>query len=168
MEEKKEEIKYDFDGQEVVTTALMNLVNQYPGLSPLDNIEYATLGDSKGKALFPTTGSAIRQEKTDVTGHVEQTCDYPFTVVYRASGLSESRKEKVKEWLDNLGRWLERQAITVNGEDYFLEEYPLLTGNRKFKKIQRVSPSYLDSINEDKAENWIINITATYTNEFDL
>ena len=168
MEDKREEVRYDLDGQEVVTTALMDLINQYPGLSPGDSIEYATLGDSKGKAVFPSTGSAIRQEKTDVTGHVEQTCDYPFIVVYRASGLSESRKAKVKEWLDNLGRWLERQTITVNDAEYRLEEYPSLTGDREFKQIQRVSPSYLDSINEDKAENWIINITATYKNEFDL
>ena len=49
MEDKKEEVRYDLDGQEVVTTALMDLINQYPGLSPGDSIEYATLGDSKGK-----------------------------------------------------------------------------------------------------------------------
>ena len=30
MEDKKEEVRYDLDGQEVVTTALMDLINQYP------------------------------------------------------------------------------------------------------------------------------------------
>lgn len=162
------EVRYDIDGQEVVSTALMDLINKYPGLTQGEYIQYATLGDSKGKAVFPTSGSAIKKEIKDVTGHVEQTCDYPFIVIYRASGLSESRKEKVKEWLDNLGRWLEKQPIIVNGKEYQLEEYPTLTRGRKFKRIQRVSPSYLDSINEDKAENWAINITATYTNEYDL
>lgn len=162
------EVRYDIDGQEVVSTALMDLINEYPGLTQDDYIQYATLGDSKGKAVFPTSGSAIKNEIKDVTGHVEQTCDYPFIVIYRASGLSESRKEKVKEWLDNLGRWLEKQPIIVNGTEYQLDEYPALTRDRKFKQIQRVSPSYLDSINEDKAENWAVNITATYTNEYDL
>lgn len=162
------EVRYDIDGQEVVSTALMDLINKYPGLTQGEYIQYATLGDSKGKAVFPTSGSAIKKEIKDVTGHVEQTCDYPFIVIYRASGLSESRKEKVKEWLDNLGRWLEKQPIIVNGKEYQLDEYPTLTRGRKFKRIQRVSPSYLDSINEDKAENWAINITATYTNEYDL
>ena len=162
------EVRYDIDGQEVVSTALMDLINEYPGLTQGEYIQYATLGDSKGKAVFPTSGSAIKKEIKDVTGHVEQTCDYPFIVIYRASGLSESRKEKVKEWLDNLGRWLEKQPIIVNGKEYQLDEYPALTRGRKFKLIQRVSPSYLDSINEDKAENWAINITATYTNEYDL
>ena len=162
------EVRYDIDGQEVVSTALMDLINEYPGLKQGEYIQYATLGDSKGKAVFPTSGSAIKKEIKDVTGHVEQTCDYPFIFIYRASGLSESRKEKVKEWLDNLGRWLEKQPIIVNGKEYHLDEYPTLTRGRKFKRIQRVSPSYLDSINEDKAENWAINITATYTNEYDL
>ena len=162
------EVRYDIDGQEVVSTALMDLINEYPGLTQGEYIQYATLGDSKGKSVFPTSGSAIKKEIKDVTGHVEQTCDYPFIVIYRASGLSESRKEKVKEWLDNLGRWLEKQPIIVNGTEYQLDEYPALTRGRKFKKIQRVSPSYLDSINEDKAENWAINITATYKNEYDL
>ena len=162
------EVRYDIDGQEVVSTALMDLINEYPGLTQGEYIQYATLGDSKGKAVFPTSGSAIKKEIKDVTGHVEQTCDYPFIVIYRASGLSESRKEKVKEWLDNLGRWLEKQPIIVNGKEYQLGEYPALTRGRKIKQIQRVSPSYLDSINEDKAESWAINITATYTNEYDL
>ena len=162
------EVRYDIDGQEVVSTALMDLINEYPGLTQGEYIQYATLGDSKGKAVFPTSGSAIKNEIKDVTGHVKQTCDYPFIVIYRASGLSESKKEKVKEWLDNLGRWLEKQPIIVNGKEYKLDEYPALTRGRKFKRIQRVSPSYLDSINEDKAENWAINITATYTNEYDL
>lgn len=164
----EKEVKYDIDGQEIVTTALMELVNQYPGLTDGDYIQYATLGDSKGKALFPTSGSAIKTEVKDITGHVEQSCDYPCIVIYRASGLSESRKEKVKEWLDNLGRWLERQPIVLDGTEYQLTEYPTLTRGREFKTIQRVSPSYLDSINEDKAENWAINITATYKNEYDL
>ena len=82
--------------------------------------------------------------------------------------MTESRKEKVKEWLDNLGRWLERQTVVINETEYKLNDYPNLTRGRTFKNIQRVTPSYLDSINENKAENWAINIVATYKNEFDL
>lgn len=156
---------YDLDGQEVISKALMNLLNEYPDLQG-DFFQYATLADSKGKAVFPTSGSAIRTEIKDVTGHTEQTCEYPFVVIYRASGLSEGKKEKVKEWLDNLGRWLEKQPILVDGVEYQLTEYPLLTRGREFKKIERVTTAYLDSINENKAENWAINITATYKNEY--
>lgn len=159
-------IGYDLDGQEVVSTALMELLNSYPDMQGTE-FQYATLGNAKGKAIFPTSGSAIRDEQQDITGHVEQTCEYPFIVIYRASGLSESRKEKVKEWLDNLGRWLEKQPIVVGTQEYKLDSYPVLTRGRKFKTIARTSPSFLDSLNEDGAENWAINITASYTNEFD-
>ena len=161
-----EKVKYDLDGQDVITSAIMDLVKDFPGLGN-DSISYATLKATEGKAVFPTSGAAIRTETADVTGHVEQECEYPFIVIYRASGLSERNKEKVKEWLDNLGRWLEKQPVVIGGKEYVLESYPDLTRGRKFKSIARTSVSFLDSINEDKAENWAINITATYTNEFD-
>lgn len=159
-------IGFDLDGQEVISTALMELLNQYPDLQG-EAFQYATLSASKGKAIFPTSGSAIRTEISDITGHVEQTCEYPFIVIYRASGLNESRKEKVKEWLDNLGRWLEKQPIIIGTVEYKLDEYPALTRGRRFDKIQRSSVAFLDSQTEDGAENWAINITATYINEFD-
>lgn len=166
MEEQKN-IRYDIDGQEVVSRALMNLLNTYPGLYAEESIEYATLSDASGIAVFPTSGSAIKSEIEDITGHVEQLCEYPIIVIYRASGLSQRNKENVKEWLDNLGRWLERQPIVIDGAEYKLNDYPLLTRERVFKSIKRTSPAYLDSINDDKAENWAINLTATYQNEFD-
>lgn len=160
-------IRYDLDGQEIVTNALMELINDFPMLEGNEKITFASLGEASGKAIFPTSGSAIRREIVDVTGHVEQECEYPFVVVYRANGLSEARKKAVREWLDSLGRWLEKQPISVGTEEYKLDEYPALTRGRVFTKISRMSTAYLDSINESKSENWIIDITATYRNEFD-
>lgn len=155
----------DLDGEEIISTALMDLLNSYPALDS-DRIQYATLSATKGKAIFPTSGAAVSDEISDVTGHVSQECSYPFIVIYRASGLTEARKEKVKEWLDNLGRWLEKQPVVIDGTEYKLDAYPDLTRGRKFKSISRSSTAYLDSINDDKAENWAITINATYTNEF--
>lgn len=160
-------IGYDFDGEEVISKALMEIINQYPGLDNGDEIKYAVLADASGKAIFPTSGSAITQEIVDVTGHVTQSCDYPFIMIYRASGLTSARKEKVKEWLDNFGRWLERQPIVINNIEYQLKLHPALTRGRKFKQIRRTSVAFLDSVNSDNAENWAINITATYEFEFD-
>lgn len=164
MDDKK--VLYDLDGQEVVTTALMDLLNQFPGLEDGDVITYSTLKEDAGKAVFPTSGAAIRTETTNILGDVTQQIDYPIIVIYRASGLSQKRKESVKEWLDNLGRWLEKQPVTIKGQVFKLEEYPELAGTREFEEIRRSSGSYLDSLNESKAENWAINITATYKNEF--
>lgn len=163
MEEEK---KYDLDGQEVITDALMKLINCYPGLSSEDTIKFSILGEDNGKAIFPVSGAMVETEKNTITGKVIQECLYPFYVIYRAAGLSEQRKASVKEWLDNLGKWLERQKIVVNNTEYRLDDYPSLTGERKFLSIKRNTPSYLDSTNENMSENWAIYISARYQNIF--
>lgn len=167
MAEDKKVVKYDIDGFDVVTTALRELLDQYPGLSDGDEITFSMLDDDSGKAMFPVNGSVIESEKESITGHVTQVCLYPFYIIYRASGLSENRKANVKEWLDNLGKWLEKQEITIKNNKYKLEEYPILTGNRKFLTIDRQTPAYLDSTNDNKSENWAIYISARYQNDFD-
>lgn len=159
--------KMDINSYDVITAALRDLVNEYPALGEDDTIDFSVLGEDSGKAMFPVSGGVIETEKESITGHVTQVCLYPFYVIYRGAGISENRKAAVKEWLDNLGKWLEKQPITVNGEEYTLEEYPALTGGRKFLSIDRQSPSYLDSTNENKSENWAIYISARYQNEFD-
>lgn len=164
MEEKQ--VKYDVDGFDTITTALKELINQYPGLKEGDEITFATLSEDSGKAMFPVSGAIIETEKKTVTGRVIQTCLYPFYIIYRAAGLSENRKATVKEWLDNLGRWLERQPIVIDDTGYCLTRYPVLTENREFLDITRQTPAHLDSTNENQSENWAIHITARYKNEY--
>lgn len=166
MSDEKKAVVYDIDGYDIITSALLDLLNQFPGLADGDEIAFATLGAENGKAIFPANGAVVETEKISVTGIVRQTCAYPFHLVYRASGLSESRKAKAKEWLDGLGRWLEGQPVTINGETYELDRYPALTGSRQFKSIRRSSPAYLSETEENKAENWVIYLTARYENIF--
>lgn len=167
MAEEQKQVRYDIDGYDVVTAAIRDLVNNYPGIPPNDEITFSILGEDSGKAMFPVSGAIIETEKESITGHVSQVCLYPFYVIYRAGGLSEDRKAAVKEWLDNLGKWLERQIVTIGGEEYALTDYPTLTGERKFLSIDRQTPAYLDSTNDNKSENWAIYISARYRNEFD-
>lgn len=165
MAEQKQ-VKYDIDGYDAVTSALRELLNQYPGLSVGDEIAFSTLEEESGKAMFPISGAVVETEKTTITGKVTKVCLYPFYVIYRASGLNEKRKEKVKEWLDTLGKWLEQQTVIIDGEEYRLEEYPPLTGGRKFLSVERQTPSYLDTVNENQSENWAIYISARYQYEY--
>lgn len=167
MADAQKQVRYDIDGYEIVTAAIRNLVNNYPGIPPDDEITFSVLGEDSGKAMFPVSGSVIETEKESITGHVVQTCLYPFYVIYRAGGLSEERKAAVKEWLDNLGKWLERQIVVIDDEEMALEDYPLLTRGREFLSIERQTPAYLDSVNDNKSENWAIYISARYRNEFD-
>lgn len=158
-------VRYDIDGYEYVTRALWDLVNNYPDLD--DTIVFAEVDSEYGKAFIPTSGAVILTETNDITGHTTQDCLYPFTIMYKAGGLSESRKVNVKEWLDNLGRWLERQPVTIRGVQHQMESYPTLKGNREIRKIERTQPSFLSEVGEDNVETWIIALQATYRNEFD-
>ena len=159
-------IKYDVDGYDAVTSALRELLNQYPGLMENDEITFSVLEEDSGKAMFPISGSVVETEKRSITGKVTQVCLYPFYIIYRASGLNENRKARVKEWLDTLGKWLEKQTVVINGEETRLTEYPPLTGGRVFLSIERQSPSYLDTINDNQSENWAVYITARYQYEY--
>lgn len=163
-----EELRYDLESFDIVTQALRELVNSYPALSGMDEIAFSVLDAEGGKAMFPTSGAVIQSQLEDITGNVEQHCLYPFTVVYRGAGLSENRKAEVKEWLDNLGKWLEKQPIKVKGAVYKLDSYPELSGNRKFEKIERTSPAFLFETNEDKVEDWIVSIQARYVNTYQV
>lgn len=163
----EKEVKYDLDGYEAVTSALRELLNQYPGLQQTgDEITFSVLSEDGGKAMFPISGAIIESEKRFILGDIRQVCLYPFYVIYRAAGLSENRKASVKEWLDNLGRWLEGQKVNINGIVYKLDQYPELTGKRRFLSISRQTPAYLSAQNANQTEDWAIYISARYQNEF--
>lgn len=163
---EKNTVKYDVEGYDAVTAALRELVNQYPGLQAGDEISFSTLGEDSGKTMYPISGAVIEQERKYILGDVRQICQYPFHVVYRAAGLSENRKAAVKEWLDNLGRWLERQTVKIDGKEYRMERYPELSDNRRFLSISRQTPAYLMAVNDNNSEDWAVYITARYLNEF--
>lgn len=156
----------DVDGEEIITNALIQLVNQYPALESGDNIRFGWLNADYGKAVFPVSGTVIEREIRDILGRTKQYCQYPLYVIYRCGGLTENRKKNVKEWLDNLGRWLEQQPIKIGDTVYTLTEYPTLTGTRKFTRITRTSPASLIAENENNTEDWAISLTARYTNDF--
>lgn len=162
-----EQVKYDIDGFDAVTSALRELLNQYPGLQQTgDEITFSVLSEDGGKAMFPISGAIIESEKRFILGDVRQVCLYPFYVIYRAAGLSENRKAAVKEWLDTLGRWLEGQKVNINGATYKLDKYPELTGKRRFISVSRQTPAYLSAQNDNQTEDWAIYISARYQNEF--
>ena len=65
----KKQITYDVDGYDVVTDALLTLINQYPALDG-DAIKFSTLGNESGKAMFPISGAVVESEKENIIGHV--------------------------------------------------------------------------------------------------
>lgn len=162
-----QKIAFDLDGDEAVSSVLLALLNQFPGLGTR-KVLFSTLSEGGGIGFFPTSGAAISSNTEDVTGHVKQVCLYPFTVVYRSAPRSEAQKLKAKEFLDTFGKWLERQPVTINGTEYQISAYPALSsGNREIKSISRSNPAHLTTAYQDGVEDWAISATLRYENEFD-
>lgn len=160
-------ISFDLDGTEAVSSVLLALLNQFPGLGTR-KVLFSTLTESSGIGFFPTSGAAILSDSEDITGHVKQVCLYPFTIIYRLAPQNEGQKLKAKEFLDTLGKWLERQPVTINGTVHQISAYPTLSsGNRVVKTISRSNPAHLSTAYQDGVEDWAISVTLRYENEFD-
>ena len=157
----------DIEGSEAVSKVLLVLLNDFPGLSEDEVITFSSLDEESGIGFFPVSGAAIENERETITGHVKQRCLYPFNITYRAAPRSDTQRMRIKEFLDALGKWLERHVVTLNGEEHRIEEYPILSsGNRKIKVISRSTPAYLMLAYASGVEDWNISMSLTYENEF--
>lgn len=158
----------DVDGTEAVSKVILSLLNTFPGLSQNQSIAFATLEETSGIGFFPTSGAAFISDMESITGHVRQVCVYPFSVVYRAAPKSEKQRMRIKEYLDTLGKWLEKQTVTLNGVACKLDAYPELdSGNRIIKSVSRMSSAYINAAYQDGIEDWIIMLRLIYENEYD-
>ena len=158
----------DTEGFPYVTDALMETINSFPGLYEDEQFAFSTVPTNEdGMTVIASSGAAIQDELEDITGHVMQTCTYPFTVVCRSSGLNSKRKIQTKEWMDKLAEWLCRKAVDIDGTSYQLKSWPKLTEDREIRLITRRTPSFLGGTNEDKSEDWVMDMVIQYRNEFD-
>ena len=66
------------------------------------------------------------------------------------------------------GDFPENDSLTLEEDDFLVAVDGGLRHLIQLGLTPQLLVGDLDSVNEDKAENWIINITATYKNEFDL
>lgn len=155
---------YDVDGEEVVTTMLSELLNEFPTDKA---ITFSNLGKDSGFSFYPISGAAIYTEKENICGKVTQICQYPFVIVYRNAPKLDKQKIKIKELLDTIGKWLEGQTVKVNNESYSLQQYPKLSGNRKVLSIRRITPAYVDETDESGTQDWIIQMNLKYQNKFE-
>ena len=62
-----QKVKYDIEGYNAVTSALMELLNQYPALKDGDEITFSVLSEDSGKAMFPVSGAVIETEKKNIS-----------------------------------------------------------------------------------------------------
>lgn len=156
----------DVTGFEILTNAVLSLLNQFPGLNGRE-ILFEELGESSGLAFSADNGALIITERRSIIDHVRQECQYPFYIVYRTASIEEYQMLNVQAFFDALGKWICREPVEVNGEMVRLMQYPALSEERKITRITR-SNSYGLEANEDGVQDWLMPVTVEYTNEFDM
>lgn len=164
--EKKKPMGVDVAGYDWLTEAIRALVNQFPGVENWEQVAFASLADDGGTAFYPAAGAVIEEEKVSVTGKVRQVCRYGFMMAARLTAPMEAQRLYIKEWLDSLGRWLEGQTVTVDGQQYELAAYPPMKDGRRFLSFERMSAGYMDGVSDDHVETWAIALAARYENIF--
>lgn len=165
MEEVKP-IGTDATGYELLTRAVKDLLNQYPGLGG-QKIAFEELGEESGIAFSADAGALVMSERRSITDHVAQNCQFPFLVIYRTSATREFQKLNVTNFLDSLGKWICKEPIEINGMEHRLFSYPALSYGRKITRITR-NNVYGTVPNENGSQDWILPVSVQYTNEFDM
>lgn len=156
----------DATGYEVMTEAMKDLLNQFPGLHAGEAVKYEELDDESGIAFSNDAGALVYIEREDIIGGVHQTCIYPFFIVYRAaSSAKERQKMSIQQFLDAFGKWICRESAVIDGETYKLEEYPKLAGGRQIQKITRDN-SYGTEPKKNGVQDWLLPVTVQYRNDF--
>lgn len=163
MEEVKP-IGIDGTGYDILTEAVKELLNQYPGLGERE-IAFEELKKTSGIAFSADNGALIITERKSVTGKVYQKCQYPFYVVYRTSADLEQQKINIQSFLDNLGRWISGEKITFNEVEHKLTHYPDLTDGREITKITRMN-SYGLEPDQDGVQDWLLPCTVEYEHTY--
>lgn len=167
MDNEQKPIGKDATGYEVITEAMKDLLNQFPGLLPGEEVKYEELGEDSGIAFSNDAGALVYTEREDVIGGVHQTCQYPFFIVYRAaSSAKERQKMSIQEFLDAFGKWLCREPTVIEDETYKLDGYPKLAGTRQIKKITRDN-SYGTEPQTNGVQDWLLPVVVQYTNDIE-
>lgn len=156
----------DVSGHEVVTNAVLELLNSFPGLDGR-KILFEEIGEADGIAFSSDSGPMIMTERRSITDHVYQTCQYPFFVIYRSTSTREFQKLHVQTFLDTLGKWLCKEPVEINGATHRLKDYPTLSDDRKITRILR-NNAYGLVPNENKSQDWLLPVIIQYTHEFDM
>ena len=158
-------IGVDAEGYEVMTKAVAELVNEFPGLDGRI-VTFEELEESSGIAFSANNGALVMAEKKNILDHIVQTCQYPFYVVYRTASTRSSQKIGVQTFLDAMGKWLCGESVTYNGDTFQLDSYPELASGRKIKKVTR-NNSYGVEPTPKGIQDWLLPVVVEYTNEFD-
>jgi len=164
-EKETKVIGLDHSGCGVITEAVKEILNSFPGLT--ETIRFEELGETSGVAFTNDAGALVLTERRSITDHVVQTCQYPFLIVCRTAGTREAQKAATARFLDQIGKWICREPVETGGTKSVLSTYPKLIDGRKITKVTR-SNIYGTAPNDNNSQDWLLPVVVDYTNEFEL
>lgn len=165
MEEVKP-IGVDASGFDLLTKAVRDLLNQFPGLNG-QKIYFEEIGEESGIAFSADAGALVMSERRSITDYIRQECQFPFLVIYRTSASREFQKMNVANFLDCLGKWLCKEPVEIGDEVFRLSAYPVLSSGRKIVRVTR-NNTYGTTPNDNGSQDWILPVSIQYTNEFEM
>ena len=78
MPENNQPIGTDATGFDILSQAVRDLLNRFPGLEDGEEILYETLAADGGIAFSNNAGALVYTDREDICGNVRQTCRYPL------------------------------------------------------------------------------------------
>lgn len=165
MAEEIKPIGVDATGYEVLTKAVQELLNAYPGLDGKE-ILFEELSETSGIAFSANNGALVMVERKNILGAIKQECQFPFFIIYRTASTREFQKLRVQTFLDTIGKWICKESAEIGEKTFLLSSYPSLSRGRKITRITRMNSYGLDP-NENGVQDWILPVTVDYTNEIE-
>ncbi len=163
MKDEAKPLKVDGDGNETLAHAVGEMLNQFGALYGRE-ISYEELAQESGIAYSSDNGALVYSEQENILGGYTQECQYPFYIVYRLNSTAEWQNLAAAQFMDNIGKWICGEPVTINGEETALEHFPALSGNRVIKRIVRQNYYALEP-NASGVQDWLLPVTVQYTNE---
>ena len=148
---EEQKYKIDLKTSDKLTPILLRLLNSYPDLDPGERIIFADGSQEQGIYMITICSAVIVNEYHDIVGNYQKDCQYPFYISYAVGKDSTGSRVSIKEFLDDLGIWLEGQDLSE-----------MLTVSEE-AKLERQTPAFLEDVSEAGIERWSIYINLFYT-----
>ena len=148
-------VRIDVQDGESFTLLLLDTLNKYPELAEGEKVIFGDPTHNAGLAMYPISGALVLSETQDVLGMIDSVRQYPFTIVYKVAQGSANLAISIKDFLDNMGKWLERQDLSTQvSEEITIND------------IKRQTVAALDSVEENGVQNWTVSISLSYTKRY--
>lgn len=149
--------------QSSVLEVIYKLIKECPFISD-KNVKFDFLDIEEDTiAVMSTPGACILSN--NILGGF--TGSLPFILGHKGRQSSDNRKIKTVDLLNNIGRWLGKEKVTIGDKEYVLTEYPVLSDNRKITRIEQQTVPYISDIDEKSNITYICTVKVTYCKEVD-